>query len=40
LLTGKGWLGDAKGDTLTQIENLIGSEFIDTLNWRQWQQPH
>jgi Ca2+-binding RTX toxin-like protein len=31
LLTGKGWLGDAKGDTLTQIENLIGSEFIDTL---------
>jgi len=31
LLTGKGSLGDAKGDTLTQIENLIGSEFIDTL---------
>ncbi|MFB2879851.1 calcium-binding protein [Floridanema aerugineum] len=31
LLTGKGWAGDALGDTLTQIENLIGSEFIDTL---------
>jgi len=31
LTTGKGTLGDAAGDTLTQIQNLIGSGFDDRL---------
>ncbi len=28
---GKGWYGDAEGDTLTGIENLVGSNYGDTL---------
>lgn len=31
LTSGTGWAGDANGDTLTQIENLIGSNFNDVL---------
>ena len=31
LTTGEGWFGDAKGDKLTAIENLEGSEFEDLL---------
>src|SRR5262249_57705343 len=31
LATGTGSGGDAQGDTLTNIENLIGSTFNDTL---------
>ena len=31
LTTGRGSHGDAAGDTLTGIENLIGSDFADTL---------
>jgi|GEM_PF-718004 len=31
LATGKGWAGDAKGDELSNIENLEGSEFEDLL---------
>ncbi len=31
LNTGTGFGGDAEGDTLSQIENLIGSKFNDTL---------
>jgi Ca2+-binding RTX toxin-like protein len=31
LATGTGTGGDAEGDTLTNIENLIGSQFNDTL---------
>ncbi len=29
--SGKGWYGDAEGDVLTGIENLVGSAFGDTL---------
>ena len=31
LMTGTGSGGDAQGDTLTNIENLTGSNFDDTL---------
>ncbi|NET77107.1 hypothetical protein [Okeania sp. SIO1F9] len=31
LFDGKGWAGDAKKDTLTNIENLEGSEYEDLL---------
>ena len=31
LTAGKGWAGDAKGDRLSDIENLEGSEFEDLL---------
>ena len=31
LTTGKGYGGDAEGDSLTSIENLLGSKFNDTL---------
>src|SRR4051812_44808014 len=31
LSTGKGLGGDAQGDTLKNVENLIGSAFSDTL---------
>jgi len=31
LATGQGSGGDAEGDTLTNIENLVGSNFADTL---------
>ena len=37
LLTGQGTGGDAQGDTLTGVDNLVGSNFDDTLTGHNWQ---
>lgn len=37
LLTGQGYGGDAQGDTLTGVDNLVGSNFDDTLTGHNWQ---